>query len=175
MNFVKGPNILWDRASSQLIRRGRLAVSKLPIRTASVIEVAAAQREETEKATGEAPQCYWQSWPLLLVISSLHFDTTGTRYLELQLRGFQFRENSPRRETLKIYFEKARPLDESERQRRLLSFARSARKVFIREITRCTMYLYIYKLSINPYKSTIYKHNCLCNLHYLKYICFKEK
>lgn len=55
LNFVQAPNIPRVQCHSQLIRRGRLAVSKLPIRTASVIEGAAAQREETEKATGQVP------------------------------------------------------------------------------------------------------------------------
>lgn len=48
----------------KLILGGRLAVSKLPIRRAPVIEVAVAQREETEKAAGEVPRCYWQSDPV---------------------------------------------------------------------------------------------------------------
>lgn len=78
-----------------------MAVSKLPIRTASVIEVGGAQREEMEKATGEvaaqrrqrsaAPALDINDWKLPLSV--------------LQLGGFQFGTGSSRAYAVNSNFE----------------------------------------------------------------------
>lgn len=95
-NSMKDRNI---GASFQLIRGGRLAVSKLPIRTASVIEVGGAQREEMEKATGEvAAQRRQRS-------AALDINDWKLPLSVLQLGGFQFGTgvHGLRRESLNLF------------------------------------------------------------------------